>query len=74
MEKQILHDMVDKLSEEKISTLYDFMSFIMDRNTPLDEYDYKLAKESSEDADKQYVSFDDVLGELGLDSKDIVGQ
>ena len=41
------------------------------QKTPLDDFDYELAKRADENLDTETISMDDLLSEFGIDPKEI---
>ena len=65
-------DYVNTLAEEKLEMALDYMKYLNWRSfTPLDEFDYELARRADEDDDDETISFDEALKECGLTYADL---
>jgi len=63
---------IQTLSAEKLSSAVDYLRFLHEQErTPLDDFDYQLAREADEDTDTETVSMDDLLEKHGLTYADL---
>jgi len=59
------------LPEDKLKSVVDYMRFLYERDAPLDDYDYELAKLADQDGSADAISFDALLKEVGLTHEDL---
>jgi len=62
---------LQQLPDEKLNSAISYLQFLYEQKTPLDEYDYKLARLADENMDDETVSFKDALKECGLKYEDL---
>jgi len=60
-----------KLPEDRLNSAFDYLCYLYEKQYPLDDYDYQLAREADEDTDTETFSLDEVLQECGLTYEDI---
>ena len=70
--KEQIIQYVNTLAEEKLEMALDYMKYLHWRKfTPLDEFDYELARRADESKDEETISFDELLEECGLTYADL---
>lgn len=58
--------LINSLPEEKLPGVIDFLMFIS-RPTPLDDFDYELAKRADSDSSSYTVSLDELTKKYGIE-------
>jgi hypothetical protein len=74
--RQSTLEYINKLPEDKLGSAFDFIKYLyeqdyQEQDSPLDEYDYELAKQADEEDDKTFVDFDELLKKFGFTREDL---
>ena len=64
------------LEPDKLKSALDYIQYLYEhglyeKNTPLDDFDYELARRADERDDKEFISFEESLKECGLTYADL---
>ena len=54
------------LPTEKLPSVIDYLQYLSDQPTPLDDYDYQLAREADEEMTGETISHEDLCKHLGI--------
>ncbi|MCL2168562.1 MAG: hypothetical protein FWB74_00890 [Defluviitaleaceae bacterium] len=66
-----VNDIMKDFTPEQVNLVYSYVRFINTEPTPLDEFDYEMARLADLDECTEVISFDDALKELGLTYEDL---
>ena len=62
---------LQQLPDEKLNIAISYLQFLYEQKTPLDEYDYELARLADENMDGETVPFEEALKDCGLKYEDL---
>jgi len=62
---------IQQLPESKLASAIDYLRYLYEQDSPLDDFDYVLAKRADEDISVETISLDELLQDLGIDYEEL---
>jgi len=63
---------IRRLPESKLGSAIDYLRYLYEQESPLDDFDYVLARRADEDTSTETISFDALLQDLGINHEELV--
>ena len=57
---------IQEIPSEKLPGVIDYLKYLSEQPTPLDDYDYQLAREADEEMTGETISHEDLCKHLGI--------